>query len=344
MNTIANINDRAQLLLKGIVERYIVDGQPVASKTLAAETSIGLSAATIRSVMAELEDKGYLFSPHTSAGRIPTTQGFRLFVDHLVSVDPVDHRQVEALQNEVGAEGSTSRLIESVSSILAQFSHMASIIQVPSPALATLRHVDFLSLGGNRVLVILVTGDSDVQNRVIETNRIYAPIELERVGNYLNMECAGQTLEQARLVLRNELSKVHGEVNEIMSAIIDLGHRYAREARSDADIVVKGETNLLSPSADSGRLQALFDAFHEKSEILAVLEECIQAKGVEIFIGAESEYEFIADCSLITSPYEQDGQIIGVLGVIGPTRMDYQRVIPIVEISAKILSSALKRS
>ena len=164
------------------------------------------------------------------------------------------------------------------------------------------------------------------------------------VANYLNMECAGQTLEQARQVLQNELTKVHGEVNAIMSAIIDLGHRYAQDARTDADIVVKGESNLLSPSADSDQLRALFDAFHEKSKILTLLDECIQAGGVEIFIGAESEYDFIADCSLITAPYEQEGQVIGVLGVIGPTRMDYQRVIPIVEISAKILSSALKRS
>lgn len=345
MSELDGLNERARLLLKDIVQRYIDDGLPVGSKTIAEGSQLGLSAATIRSIMSELEDKGYLFSPHTSAGRVPTTQGFRLFVDHLVTVAPIEEAQIAVLKQEMGDEGSTSELINSVSNILVQFSKMASIVQVPSPALSTLRHVDFLCLGSNKILVILVTGDGDVHNRVIFTDRVYSAAELERMGNYLNAESVGLSLEQVRVKLQKDLNRVRGEVNEIMSAIIDVGQHYARETKGRAGLVVKGESNLLSPGmSDADRLKALFNAFHEKSGILAVIDECIRADGVEIFIGAESDHEFIADCSLITSPYEQDGQVIGVLGVIGPTRMDYRRVIPIVEISAKILSSALNRA
>lgn len=334
--------ERSLFLFKSLVEHFINDGQPVGSRTLVRDLDLDLSAATIRNVMADLEDMGFLRSPHTSAGRIPTARGYRLFVDSLLRVNDLGSEEIHRIAEEMDSGDSIQNLLERTSSMLSDITHLASVVMLPRLEQSTLNQVEFMSLSDNRILVILVMSDNEIQNKIIHTARTFSASELEQAANYLNKMFSDKDLPEIRKEMLAELKSMKDNVNQLMQAAIEMAQQ-AIDSGSKDDYVLAGETNLMGVSGwgDIDRLKRLFDTFNRKRDILHLLEQSINAKGVQIFIGEESGYEVLDDCSVVTSPYESEGQILGVLGVIGPTRMDYERVIPIVDLTAKMLGSAL---
>ena len=337
------LNERAQLLLKTLVERYIRDGQPVGSRTLSRDSGLSLSQATVRNVMSDLEELGLLVAPHTSAGRIPTVQGYRLFVDSLLQVAPLAGVEVEELRGQLGAESDAQALMQTASSMLADITQLAGIVTVPRHEEIRLRHVEFLSLSGDQVLVILVVNDKEVQNRIIRTGRVYTDSELQEAANYLNEICAGKDLVQVREDLIKEMRQSREHTNSMMIGAIEMAEQVFDVHPADEDMVVSGQTRLMEYGelSDMSRLRQLFDAFANKRDILHLLDHTLGARGVQIFIGEESGFDIFEQCSVVTAPYQSDGQVLGVLGVIGPTRMAYDRVIPIVDMTARLLGAAL---
>jgi len=335
--------ERSLFLFKSIVDHFINDGQPVGSRTLARDLGLDLSAATIRNVMSDLEDLGLLHSPHTSAGRIPTARGYRLFVDTLLRVGDLGDEEIQRMAEEMDAVNNMQNLMQRTSSMLSDITHLASVVMLPRIEQSTLNQVEFVSLSDNRILVIFVMSDNEVQNRIIHTSRKFSASELEQAANYLNKMFTGKDLNDIRKDMLAELESMKENVNRLMQAAIEMAQQAIDTNSQDGDYVLAGETNLMGVSGwdDIERLKRLFDTFNQKRDILHLLEQSINAKGVQIFIGEESGYEVLDDCSVVTSAYESEGQILGVLGVIGPTRMDYERVIPIVELTAKMLGSAL---
>ena len=334
--------ERSLFLFKSLVEHFINDGQPVGSRTLVRDLDLDLSAATIRNVMADLEDMGFLRSPHTSAGRIPTARGYRLFVDSLLRVNDLGSEEIHRIAEEMDSGDSIQNLLERTSSMLSDITHLASVVMLPRLEQSTLNQVEFMSLSDNRILVVLVMSDNEIQNKIIHTARTFSASELEQAANYLNKMFSDKDLPEIRKEMLAELESMKDNVNQLMQAAIEMAQQ-AIDSGSKDDYVLAGETNLMGVSGwgDIDRLKRLFDTFNRKRDILHLLEQSINAKGVQIFIGEESGYEVLDDCSIVTSPYESEGQILGVLGVIGPTRMDYERVIPIVDLTAKMLGSAL---
>ncbi len=340
---ISQVSERAQYLFKCLVERYINDGQPVGSRTLAREARLNLSPATIRNVMADLEDLGLVSSPHTSAGRVPTVKGYRLFVDSIMTVRSPGSEDIERLAAQLLPDEDMPHLLTRTSSLLAEMTQFAGLVTLPRHDYRALRQVEFLPLNDQRVLAILVFSDADVQNRVITTDRPYSPSELTQAANFLNSAFAGKDLRTVQKDLLAEMQRTHAELNSMMQAVIDVTQKAFRDDEN-ADYVLSGQTRLMEVSelSDIEKLRHLFDAFNQKRDILHLLDQSLAADGVQIFIGEESGYEVLDDCSVITAPYEIDGEMIGVLGVIGPTRMEYERVIPLVDLTAKLLGSALK--
>ncbi len=337
------LNERSLFLFKSLVDHFINDGQPVGSRTLARDLGLDLSAATIRNVMSDLEDLGLLHSPHTSAGRIPTARGYRFFVDTLLRVGDIGNEEIQRMAEEMDVVNNTRNLMQRTSSMLSDITHLASVVMLPRIEQSTLNQVEFVSLSDNRILVIFVMSDNEIQNRIIHTARKFSASELEQAANYLNKMFTGKDLHDIRKYMLDELEGMKENVNKLMQAAIEMAQQAIHTNPQDGDYVLAGETNLMGVSGwdDIERLKRLFDAFNQKRDILHLLEQSINAKGVQIFIGEESGYEVLDDCSIITSPYESEGHILGVLGVIGPTRMDYERVIPIVDLTAKMLGSAL---
>ena len=342
-DTVFELNDRSLFLFRSLVEHFIHDGQPVGSRTLARDTNLALSPATIRNVMADLEDMGLLQSPHTSAGRIPTVQGYRLFVDSLLSIERLADREVERMAREVVKEDDTQHLVERASSMLSDITKLAAVVMLPRSRLNSLEHIEFITLSKNRILVILVLSDKEIQNRIIHTAKPYTQSQLQQTANYLNAAYCGKDLNTIRSELLTELKKMKEDVNELMQTAIEMAQQAFTVPDAHDDFVMSGHTNLMNVAELSNldKLKRLFESFSQKRDILHLLENAINAKGVQIFIGEESGYEVLDDCSIVTSPYELDGRVLGVLGVIGPIRMDYERVIPIVDVTAKILGSAL---
>lgn len=338
------ISERAQHLLKALVGRYVRDGQPVSSRTLARDAGLDLSPATVRNVMADLEDLKLVCSPHTSAGRIPTLLGYRFFVDSLLTIESLDSSEVQRLRQQLDPDKNTQGLLESASTLLSEVTQLASVVMLPRREHITLRQVEFLGLSENRVLVILVMNEREVQNRIIYTERHYSSAELQQAANYLNALFAGQDLHHVKERLLKEMNEAREHMNRMMLVAVEMaGKAFSDEPRGD-DYVVAGQTNLLSKAdnVNLDTLRQLFEAFNQKRDILHLLDQCLKAQGLQIFIGSESGYEVLKDYSVITSPYAVDGQVAGVLGVIGPTRMLYERVIPIVDITAKLLGAALE--
>ena len=335
------LDDRARLLLKTLIERYIAEGEPVGSRSLAKLSGLELSAATIRNVMADLEDMGFIASPHTSAGRVPTPRGYRLFVDTLLTVQPIEQQQAQIIQGSLQV-AEPQRALQTAAQMLSQLSQFAGVVLTPRRS-STFRQVEFLRLSDKRVLLIIVTPDGDVQNRILLTQHDYTPSQLVEAANILNQHFAGQRFEDARRRLGSELSELRAEITQLMEAAVQAGSRAAEE--SDP-VVLSGERNLLGVSdltGDLGKMRALFDLFEHKTRLLQLLEVSGRAEGVQIFIGGESAKVPLDELSMVVAPYEVDGKVVGTLGVIGPTRMAYERVIPIVDITAKLLSSALSR-
>lgn len=337
-----NLNERSQQLFKVLVEHYINDGQPVASKTLSNDENINLSPATVRNVMADLEDLGLIISPHTSAGRVPTPQGYRLFVDNLVTVKPLRGQAVENLRKEMGIDDSQEGLITKASSMLSGMTKMAGVVTIPRREAVILRHIEFLPLTSNRILVILVVNEEEVQNRVIHTEKAFSESELTQTANYLNQEFIGSDLSQIRESVLTGMKQERDDMQHIMKMAIQMTDNVVDNQNSD-DFVMAGQTNLMeyAEMANMEQLRQLFDAFNTKRDVLHVLDQSIQAEGMQIFIGEESGYSAFESCSVITAPYKMSDEVVGVLGVIGPTRMAYDRVIPLVDVTAKLLGSLL---
>lgn len=340
-------NERAQHLLRVLIQRYIRDGAPVGSRTLSKDSGLDLSPATIRNVMSDLEEMGLVSAPHTSAGRIPTPRGYRLFVDTLVRFRPPKGPDVRRLESQLQRSADdTKALLNKASAMLSEVTSLAGIVTVPKGAQATLRQIEFLPLSEHRILAILVINNREVQNRILHTDRDYSSSELQQAANFINDHYAGRNLDNVRKRILADLDETRHSMNQAMHDIIAVAQSaVAGAANKDASFVMAGETNLMGIEelSDLETLRRLFDAFAEKQKILDLLDRSITADGVQVFIGEESGYKILDDCSVVTAPYHVDDDTIGVLGVIGPTRMRYDRVVPIVDITARLLGSALHK-
>ncbi len=339
------LDDRAQHLLRALVQKYIRDGQPVGSRTLSRDSGLDLSPATIRNVMADLEEMGLVRSPHTSAGRVPTPQGFRFFVDTLLTMQPPESNEVQRLREQLDPDRDLPHLMATTSSLLSEVTRLAGVVTLPKREQLKLRQVEFLPLSGQRVLAILVVNDREVQNRIIHGRRDYQRSELERAANYLNANFMGRDLRDARQQLLTEMRTARETMNDMMLAAIEMADKAFVSEKERDDFVMAGQTNLMgfAELADMDKLRQLFDAFSQKEHMLHLLDGALHADGIQIFIGEESGYQVLDECSVVTAPYEVDGRVLGVLGVIGPTRMAYERVIPIVDVTARLLGSVLNR-
>jgi heat-inducible transcriptional repressor len=337
------LDRRAQILLKTLVERYVAEGEPVGSRSLSRYSGLDLSPATIRNVMSDLEELGFVASPHTSAGRIPTPRGYRFFVDTLLTVTPLDPVQLSRLEINLQPE-HPQRLISTASQLLSELTHFAGVVVASKRKTPAFRHIEFLSLSDKRVLLIIVTSQGDVQNRILFTDRSYSPSELTQAANFLNQNYAGLNFDEIQRRIHDELKQLRDDMMGLMTAALEAGSQAVSE--SSESYVVSGERRLLDfqdLSANMGRLRIVFELFETKTLLMQILELSSRAQGVQIFIGGESGIEPLDECSVVTAPYEIDGQVVGTVGVIGPTRMAYERVIPIVDVTAKLLSSALSR-
>jgi heat-inducible transcriptional repressor len=334
------LDHRSQYLLKSLIERYIVEGQPIGSRVLSKQPGLELSPATIRNVMADLEEMGYIASPHTSAGRVPTPKGYRFFVDSLLVVKPLGAGEIQRMEGELVAD-RPQELVNSAAQLVSQLTHFAGVVITPKRREVSFRHLEFLRLSERRVLLIIVTADGDVQNRILHTDRSYSQSQLIEATNFFNQHYAGQPFGTLRSLLTDELSRLREDIVGLMTAAIDVGGAALSEGEA---LLVKGEKNLLNAqdlASDMDRLRRLFELFEQKTSLQHLLDAAQRAQGVQLYIGDESGLVPLDECSVITASYELEGQVIGTLGVIGPTRMAYERVIPIVEITAKLLSNAL---
>jgi heat-inducible transcriptional repressor len=337
------LDKRAQLLLKTLVERYIAEGQPVGSRTLSRHSGLDLSPATIRNVMSDLEELGFISSPHTSAGRVPTPAGYRFFVDTLLVMKPLGSGELHQLEDQLHPD-SPQRAIQSASQLLSQLTQFAGVVMTPRRRALSFRQIEFLRLSEKRVLLIVVTQDGDVQNRVLFTERDYTPAELVTAANFINQNYAGQSFEQVRQHLHQELHQIRQDMMQLMSAALEAGNQAVAE--SSEPYVISGERKLLSAqdiTQDMGRLRQLFELFEHKTTLLQILDLSLRGQGVQIFIGGESGVNAPDEVSVVTAPYKVDGEVVGTVGVIGPSRMAYDRVVPIVDVTAKLLSSALSK-
>ncbi len=337
------LDRRAQILLKTLVERYIVDGEPVGSRALSRYSGLDLSPATIRNVMADLEELGFIASPHTSAGRVPTPRGYRLFVDTLLTTRPLDQVEISQLEGNLHPD-HPQRLINSASQLLSELTHFAGVVVVSKRKSPAFRHIEFLSLSEKRILLIIVTPDGDVQNRILFTDNIYSPSDLVMAANFLNQQYAGLTFDAIRERVRDELKQLREDITKLMTAALEVGDRAVSE--SGENYVVSGEKNLLDSAdlaSNMSRLREVFELFEKKTLLMQIMDTSTRAQGVQLFIGGESGIAPLDECSVVTAQYEVDGHLVGTVGGIGPTRMAYERVIPIVDITAKLLSSALSQ-
>jgi heat-inducible transcriptional repressor len=343
------LTEREQLLLRALVGSYIRDGQPVGSRALSRESGLSLSSATIRNIVADLEALGFVSSPHTSAGRIPTDKGYRFFVDALLKskLPTEDDPSLVELRRQLDANRDDPKaLVAAASQLLSNVTRLAGVVTLPRTQQASITQIEFVGLSDNRALVILVFNDREVQNRIIQLERYHSSDELRRAANFLTERCRGKTLNQVRQEILHEMQETRENMNALMKDAISVAERvFQVDENNRMDYVLAGETNLMGAGELSSvdKLRRLFEAFNEKRDILNLLDHSLRADGVQIFIGQESGYRILDDISVVTAPYSADNEVVGVIGVIGPTRMAYERIIPIVDLSAKILGAALAR-
>lgn len=338
------LDNRAQTLLKALVERYIADGQPVGSRALSKISGLDLSPATIRNIMSDLEEMGFVASPHTSAGRVPTPRGYRVFVDTLLTVQTLDASLLETRLQTRLQTSSPNKIIANAAQVLSSLSQFAGVVLAPRHE-SVFQHIEFLRLGEKRILLVIVSPGGDVQNRLLLTEADYTPSQLVQAANYINQHYGGLSFDDVRRRLSGELRELRDSMTNLMQAAVEAGSD-AMNDNGDG-VVISGERNLLSVtelSSNMTSLRKMFDMFEQKTSLMQLLDLSSKATGVQIFIGGESQLLPMDDMSVVTAPYEVNGKIVGTLGVIGPTRMAYERVIPIVDITAKLLSSALSHS
>ncbi len=337
------LDDRARLLLKALVERYIADGQPVGSRTLSKTSGLELSPATIRNVMSDLEELGLIVSPHTSAGRIPTARGYRLFVDTMLTMQPGQFSHGASIAAPHLAPDQPQKVLSNAAHLLSSLSQFVGVVMAPRRS-SVFKHIEFLRLAEKRFLVIIISPDGDVQNRVIFTEADYTQSQLVEAANFLNSHYAGMAIEEVRERLQREVETLRGEIATLMQAAVKVSSE-AIESRDE--VVISGERNLLTVSdfsGDMGNLRKLFDLFEQKAQLMRLLDVSSRAEGVRIYIGGESQVIPYQELSVVTAPYKVDGKVVGTLGVIGPMRMPYEKMIQIVDITSKLVSSALSHS
>ncbi len=342
-----DLDARTRRLLRTLIAQYLVDGEPVGSRTLSRSSGLDVSPATIRNIMADLEDAGLVSSPHTSAGRVPTPRGLRLFVDSLIELKPLPQDEMARLERELPPGTSTTiDLLGNASTLLSAMTRFAGVVTVPRQVDFPLRHIDFVPLPDARVLVILVFTDNQVQNRIVQLVKPLDSRELEEAANYLNAQFAGFRVDDIRAHLLTELREAGSELNRLLSSTMELATASFAPQAGGNDVLVSGQTNLMAYSELSNlqRLRELFDAFQQKNELLQLMEVCARAPGVRLFIGEESGFTALDGCSVVTASYGAQGRVLGAVGVIGPTRMAYERVIPVVQATAALLSDALNRA
>jgi heat-inducible transcriptional repressor len=338
------LDKRSQILLKTLVEHYISDGQPVGSRTLSKCSGLDLSPATIRNVMSDLEELGFIASPHTSAGRIPTQRGYRFFVDTLLTVKPIQSQELRQFEEQFSSP-DPQELIASAAGMLSNLTQFAGVVMVPRRRSVSFRHLEFLPLSEKRILVIIVTSDGNVQNRIIVTDKPYSASELVQASNFFNQHYSGHTFDQVQKKLHEELKQMQSDMTRLMTAAMEASTKALNEDKDS--VVISGERNLLQVddlSTNVTSLRKLFEVFERRTSLMQLLDNSQRAEGIQIFIGGESGYLPLDECSMVTAPYEANGHTVGTLGVIGPTRMAYERVIPIVDVTAKLLSNALNNS
>ena len=338
------LDKRAQVLLKTLIERYIAEGQPIGSRTLSRHSGLDLSPATIRNVMADLEELGLIASPHTSAGRVPTPLGYRFFVDSLLVVKPLESGELHQLEDQLHPD-NPQRAIKAASQLLSQLSSFAGVVMAPRRRALSFRQIEFLRLSEKRILLIVVTPEGDVQNRILFTERDYSPAELVAAANFINQNYSGHSFEDIRHRLHEELREIRQDLISLMSIALAASDQAVTE--SNEQYVISGERNLLAAqdlTQDMSRMRQLFELFERKTSLVQILDLSLRGEGVQIFIGGESGVGAPDDVSVVTSPYKVGGEVVGTVGVIGPTRMAYDRVVPIVDVTAKLLSSALTQT
>ena len=335
-------DERAQHLLRVLVNRYIRKGHPVGSRTLSRESGLEVSPATIRNIMADLEDLGFISAPHTSAGRVPTIKGYRFFVDTLVKLRPPRETEVQLFEDAL-RDSDPQALVLSASNLLSAMTRLAGVVTIPRRPQTALRQIEFLPLSNKRILAILVLNDRDVQNKILHVHRNFSEDELRRAGNYLTEQFGGSELDNVRKRLIKQLRDTRESMNSVMLDAIEMAQQAFEATESEGEFIVAGETNLMGLDGMGGmsKLKRLFEAFARQHDILHLLDKTLNAHGVQIFIGKESGYQLLDEYSVVAAPYEAEDHTMGVLGVIGPTRMAYERVIPIVDVTAKLLGSAL---
>ncbi len=339
-----HLDNRAQTLLKALVERYIADGQPVGSRALSKISGLDLSPATIRNIMADLEEMGFVASPHTSAGRVPTPRGYRFFVDTLLTVQPIDESALESKMQQCLQTNLPQKIIANAAQVLSSLSQFAGVVLTPRHE-SVFQQIEFLRLSEKRILLVIVAPGGDVQNRLLLTDVDYTPTQLIQAANYINQHYGGLSFDDVRVRLQSEIRQLRDDMTRLMQAAVEAGSDAMTE--NNDDVVISGERNLLSVtdlSSNMSSLRKLFDMFEQKTGLMQLLDVSSKATGVQIFIGGDSQLLPMDEMSVVTAPYEVNGKIVGTLGVIGPTRMAYERVIPIVDITAKLLSNALSQS
>jgi heat-inducible transcriptional repressor len=337
------LDARSRTLLKTLIERYIAEGQPVGSRTLSRFSGLEISPATIRNVMADLEEAGLIVSPHASAGRIPTIPGYRLFVDSLLTARPLEQKQLATIGETLKHPAPAKELAAQASQLLSELTHFAGIVAAPRRQMPTVRQIEFVPIADKRILLILVTTDGEVQNRLLFTERIWKANDLLEAANYMNRHFSGLTLEEIRQRLSAELSRLREDMQQLMQKAVEVG---ADALEAGDDCLISGEKNLIDAeqSASLSRLKELFGLFEQRTSLMGLLDHARRASGIRIFIGGESgPTDALDGYSLIAAPYTVDGQVVGSLGVIGPTRMAYDEIVPVVDITARLFSSALQR-
>ncbi|MCH8105965.1 MAG: heat-inducible transcription repressor HrcA [Proteobacteria bacterium] len=336
------LDERAQLLLRQLITSYTRDAQPVGSKNLVEMSGLDVSSATIRNIMSKLEAMGLVDSPHTSAGRIPTQAGYRFFIDSLLEVNDLGQSARKTIADRLSSDKTSNDLIQSATEILSSVTRLTGIVSLTHSVPAEIRHIEFMRLTERRILVILVINQDDVHNKVIEVDKDYTDLELSQAAQTLSRYLIGRDFYSARIKLIEELSDLKGEVNAIMESVLEAMEQVCNDSDQD-DLLTSGESNLLQYTelSDINKLRDIFSVFNDKKDLLDLLDHCTSADGVEIFIGSESGYTILSDFSVLGAPYKINGKVVGVVGVIGPTRIAYEQVIPVVDITAKLLSSAL---
>ena len=338
-----NVSDKARHLLKVLVEKYIQEGQPVGSKSLVESIELKISPATARNIMSDLEERGLIHSPHTSSGRVPTELGYRFFVDSLISVGHLRERELNQLGVRLDPDLDSTQLVQAASAMLSEVTSMAGLVTLPRRDLVMLKHVEFLPLSGTRVLVILVLDDHDVQNRVIHTKEPFSEVQLREATDFLNAHFSGHSVQHIRQQLITSMRGDRESMNALMVRALDVAEQALSSEDGSGDFVMAGQENLFELAQEEAMedVRDLFRLFSLKGDILHLLDKCLDSAGVQLFIGQESGYEPLDSCTVVTSPYQVDGELVGVVGVIGPTRMAYERVIPVVDGTARLLSAAM---